>query len=238
MKKEKLAVLSVRSLNADVYELVLGCDTPMRAGQFVEISVDGLYLRRPISVADCGDGKLVLLIKEVGEGTRRLRALREGDVLDVITGLGNGFDTDAERPLLIGGGIGCAPLYKLAKEFAQKGIRPTAVLGFRTANEIYYAEEFAAVCDIAVATDDGSAGEKGNAVSVAKSMKFDRFYACGPAVMLKAAARSFPCGQISLEARMGCGYGVCMGCSIHTVSGPARVCKEGPVFQAKEVVWD
>ena len=237
MKREILSVISCRDLNAGVYELVLSGASDMRAGQFVELSVPGFYLRRPISVADSADGVLTLLVKEVGEGTKKLRTIKSGDTVDALTGLGNGFDTNAEKPLLVGGGIGCAPLYKLAKDFAAAGVRATAVLGFRNAAEVYYAEEFSRFCDVVIATDDGSAGVRGNAVSAAESIDFDRFYACGPQVMLRAAAEKLVYGQVSLEARMGCGFGACMGCSIKTTKGYARVCKEGPVFEAEEVVW-
>lgn len=237
MKREILSVISCRDLNAGVYELVLSGASDMRAGQFVELSVSGFYLRRPISVADSADGVLTLLVKEAGEGTKKLRTVKSGDTVDALTGLGNGFDTNAEKPLLVGGGIGCAPLYKLAKDFAAAGVRATAVLGFRNAAEVYYAEEFARFCDVVIATDDGSAGVRGNAVSAAEGIDFDRFYACGPQVMLRAAAEKLRHGQVSLEARMGCGFGACMGCSIKTTKGYARVCKEGPVFEAEEVVW-
>lgn len=237
MKREILSVISCRDLNAGVYELVLSGASDMRAGQFVELSVPGFYLRRPISVADSADGVLTLLVKEAGEGTKKLRTVKSGDTVDALTGLGNGFDLNAEKPLLVGGGIGCAPLYKLAKYFAAAGVRPTAVLGFRNAAEVYYAEEFARFCDVVIATDDGSAGVRGNAVSAAEGIDFDRFYACGPQVMLRAAAQKLVYGQVSLEARMGCGFGACMGCSIKTTKGYARVCKEGPVFEAEEVVW-
>lgn len=237
MKREILSVISCRDLNAGVYELVLSGASDMRAGQFVELSVPGFYLRRPISVADSADGVLTLLVKEAGEGTKKLRTVKSGDTVDALTGLGNGFDLNAEKPLLVGGGIGCAPLYKLAKDFAAAGVRPTAVLGFRNAAEVYYAEEFARFCDVVIATDDGSAGVRGNAVSAAEGVDFDRFYACGPQVMLRAAAQKLVYGQVSLEARMGCGFGACMGCSIKTTKGYARVCKEGPVFEAEEVVW-
>lgn len=240
MERQILTVAHNRDLNDSVFELVLRGASPMRAGQFVEIRAEGFYLRRPISVTDSDGDRLFLLIKEVGEGTKTLRALRNGDKVDVITGLGNGFDLSAERPLLIGGGIGCAPLYMLAKEFAAKGIRPHAMLGFRNKGEIYYADEFSEFCDVTIATDDGSSGYRGNAVAAVKEsgILFDRFYACGPAVMLKSAAEAFPTGQISLEARMGCGFGVCMGCSIKTTGGFKRVCKEGPVFEASEVIWE
>ena len=236
MKHEILKVLGLRALNGGVYELSLSGASEMRAGQFVELAVPGFFLRRPISVADLEDGVLTLLVKEVGEGTKKLRESVKGESVDALTCLGNGFDLSASSPLLVGGGIGCAPLFKLAKEFAAKGIRPRAVLGFRNAEEAYYLDEFARYCDVTVATDDGSLGIKGNAVSAARDIPHDRFYACGPAVMLRAA-NVLGEGQISLEARMGCGFGACMGCSIKTTSGYARVCKEGPVFDAAEVIW-
>ena len=236
MKHEILKVLGLRALNGGVYELSLSGASEMRAGQFVELAVPGFFLRRPISVADLEDGVLTLLVKEVGEGTKKLRESVKGESVDALTCLGNGFDLSASSPLLVGGGIGCAPLFKLAKEFAAKGIRPRAVLGFRNAEEAYYLDEFARYCDVTVATDDGSLGIKGNAVSAARDIPHDRFYACGPAVMLRAASVLGE-GQISLEARMGCGFGACMGCSIKTTSGYARVCKEGPVFDAAEVIW-
>ena len=236
MKHEILKVLGLRALNGGVYELSLSGASEMRAGQFVELAVPGFFLRRPISVADLEDGVLTLLVKEVGEGTKKLRESVKGESVDALTCLGNGFDLSSSFPLLVGGGIGCAPLFKLAKEFAAKGIRPRAVLGFRNAEEAYYLDEFARYCDVTVATDDGSLGIKGNAVSAARDIPHDRFYACGPAVMLRAA-NVLGEGQISLEARMGCGFGACMGCSIKTTSGYARVCKEGPVFDAAEVIW-
>ena len=238
MKRELLSVISCRPLNRTVFELKLAGASAMRAGQFVELSVPGFFLRRPISVADSeADGTLTLLIKTVGEGTKKLRTLAPGDTLDALTGLGNGFDLDSSSPLLVGGGIGCAPLYKLAKDLAAAGVRPHAVLGFRNAEEMYYVKEFERYCDVTVATDDGSAGVKGNAVTASAGIPHDRFYACGPQVMLRAAAGTLGRGQVSLEARMGCGFGACMGCSIVMTKGYARVCKEGPVFEAAEVVW-
>ena len=214
MKRELLSVISCRPLNGTVFELKLAGASAMRAGQFVELSVPGFFLR-----------------------TKKLRTLAPGDTLDALTGLGNGFDLDSSSPLLVGGGIGCAPLYKLAKDLAAAGVRPHAVLGFRNAEEMYYVKEFERYCDVTVATDDGSAGVKGNAVTASAGIPHDRFYACGPQVMLRAAAGTLGRGQVSLEARMGCGFGACMGCSIVTTKGYARVCKEGPVFEAAEVVW-
>lgn len=236
-----LTVIDNRALNPGVFELTLGgAAEEMRAGQFVEIAAEGFYLRRPISVARFSDGVLTLIIKIVGGGTDRLSRLARGDRADVLTGLGHGFDKSAEKPLLIGGGIGCAPLYQLAAEFAAKGVAPEIILGFRNGEEMYYLEEFGRFGNVTVATDDGSAGLKGNVLQAVreKAIGFDRFYACGPAAMLRAAASALPCGQISLEARMGCGFGACMGCSIKTTDGFKRVCKEGPVFEATEVIWE
>ena len=176
MKRELLSVISCRPLNGMVFELKLAGASAMRAGQFVELSVPGFFLRRPISVADSeADGTLTLLIKTVGEGTKKLRTLAPGDTLDALTGLGNGFDLDSSSPLLVGGGIGCAPLYKLAKDLAAAGVRPHAVLGFRNAEEMYYVKEFERYCDVTVATDDGSAGVKGNAVTASAGIPHDRF---------------------------------------------------------------
>ena len=237
MKQELLEVLSCRTLNGSVYELKLSGASEMRAGQFVELAVPGFFLRRPISVADWEDGVLTLIVKQVGEGTKQLRTVQPGEKIDALTCLGNGFDRSARRPLLLGGGIGCAPLFRLAKDFAASGIRPVAVLGFRNAEEIYYAEEFSRYCDVTVATDDGSAGVKGNAVSAAADIPHDRFYACGPVVMLRAAAQACGSGQVSMEARMGCGFGACMGCSCRTKYGSKRICKDGPVLEKEEIVW-
>ena len=240
MKRELLTVKSNRKLNESVFELVLTGASPMRAGQFAELTAEGFFLRRPISLARYEDGEAVFLIRIAGAGTAKMSLLEAGQTVDALTCLGNGFDVSADAPLLIGGGIGCAPLYQLAREFGAKGVRPVAVLGFRTAAEAYYLDEFAAVADVTVATDDGSLGVRGNALDAvrAANIRFDRYYACGPAVMLRALAGGLGNGQLSLEARMGCGFGACMGCSIKTVSGFKRVCKEGAVFEASEILWE
>lgn len=240
MKRETLTLTGNRPLNSSVFELTFTGASPMSAGQFVELTTEGFFLRRPISVADWEDGKLTLLVRIAGEGTKRMSALCAGDKVDALTCLGNGFDLSSQKPLLIGGGIGCAPLYKLAKDFVAKGVRPEIVLGFRNADEAYYVEEFSALGNVTVATDDGSAGVKGNAVAAAlgAGKDFDLYYACGPAVMLRALCAADARGQVSLEARMGCGFGACMGCSIKTTGGFRRVCKEGPVFRASEVIWE
>lgn len=241
MRATKLTVLSNKQLNPVTYELMLAGDNlTAQSGQFIEVAVQDCYLKRPFSVADFYDGKLVVLYKTVGVGTKAMTLWRAGDTTDALVQLGNGFDTScATKPLLIGGGIGIAPLYLLAKEFAAKGIRPKAVLAFRTKDEAYYLDEFAAVCDVVVTTDDGSLGNRGYAIDTLKpnNIDYDYYYACGPMPMLKGLAQYSPNGQISLEARMGCGFGACMGCSIMTTSGAKRVCKEGPVFFASEVIF-
>lgn len=244
MKRETPVLTGNRPLTPTVFEMTFSGASLMRAGQFVELAVEGQYLRRPISVADSRDGVLTLLVKRVGVGTDKMAEWQAGKEVSALTCLGNGFDLSAQKPLLVGGGIGCAPLYMLAREFAENGVRPTAVLGFQTAAEIYYRDEFARYADVIIATDDGSEGFKGNAVAAlrdngfAEGKQFDRYYACGPAVMLRALSEWSTAGQLSLEARMGCGFGACMGCSIKTTDGFRRVCKEGPVFDAASVIWE
>ncbi|HKL94448.1 MAG TPA: dihydroorotate dehydrogenase electron transfer subunit [Clostridia bacterium] len=241
MQEQILKVISNVRLNESTYKLELfGDDLKMSSGQFVEVKLDNFYLRRPFSVAKCEQHSLTLLYKVVGFGTKEMTEIKPSDTLSVLTYLGVGFDVErAKKPLLIGGGIGSAPLYQLALEFNALGIKPTIILGFRNKAEIFYYEEFKKLGDVIIATDDGSFGEKANAVSVLKSSKldFDFYYACGPMVMLKALAEFSTLGQLSLEARMACGFGACMGCTILTTKGAKRVCKEGPVFNAKEVVF-
>lgn len=239
MEQKILTVIKNRALGADIYELTLsGEDLKMLPGQFVELKLDGFFLRRPISVCDSDYDRLTLLYKVAGEGTKAMTFLSEGDRLDALTHLGNGFRLSAKRPLLIGGGIGIAPLYRLAKEFKSKGVDPEMILGFKNADEAVYTDKFSAFGKVIIATDDGSMGVKGNAVSAMKAScaSFDRYYACGPSVMLKALKEENENGELSLEARMGCGFGVCMGCSVMTKSGAKRVCREGPVFDASEVL--
>lgn len=244
MKRETLLLTGNRPLTPTVFELTFSGASAMRAGQFVELEVEGQYLRRPISVCDSADGTLTLLVKRVGVGTDKMSRWQAGREVSALTGLGNGFGSDATKPLLVGGGIGCAPLYRLARDFAEKGVRPTVVLGFQAAAEIYYRDEFARYAEVIVATDDGSDGFKGNAVAAlrdkgfAAGKDFDRYYACGPVVMLRALSAWCADGELSLEARMGCGFGACMGCSIKTTDGFRRVCKEGPVFDAAKVIWE
>jgi dihydroorotate dehydrogenase electron transfer subunit len=248
MKQVILTIEQNKELAANAYEMVLSGDVSAvtAPGQFVNIQLPGRYLRRPISVCDCGPGRLTLIYKVLGEGTADMTKMQPGTKLDVLTGLGNGFDLTraGDRPVLIGGGIGIPPLYWLAKELIRTGKTPAVVLGFNSKDEMFYVEEFRKLgCEVTVATADGSYGIKGyvtNAVIQASggaNNSFSQYYSCGPTPMLKAVhALDLP-GQLSLEERMGCGFGACMGCSIKTTDGYKRVCKDGPVFNKEELPW-
>ncbi len=231
-------------LAAGAYKMVLTGDTTDVAapGQFVNIALPGRFLRRPISVCDRSEGRLTLLYKTVGKGTAQMAAMRPGDTLDVLTGLGNGFSLEeaGSTPLLAGGGIGAAPLYWLAKALIARGVRPHAVLGFNRAADVFYADEFAALgCAVTVATADGGAGVRGFVTDAMKGVSYSYVYACGPEAMLRAVwERTTGDGQFSFEARMGCGFGACMGCTRQTTAGPKRVCKDGPVFRKGEILWE
>ena len=226
-KKGIYKILANEPLTASVWRMVLEGDTEwiVRPGQFVNIALEGRYLRRPISVCDCDARTLTLIYKVVGGGTEQMSRMAAGAELDLLTGLGNGFDTsnDARRPLLVGG----EPV--------------SVVLGFNTADEIFYADEFRALgCDVHVATADGSAGTKGFVTTAiaGDGIDFDYFYACGPLPMLRALCDSVAQeGQLSFEERMGCGFGACMGCSCKTKYGNKRICKEGPVLTKGEIIW-
>lgn len=213
----------------------------VRPGQFVNIALEGRFLRRPISVCDYDERSIVLIYKVVGEGTAQMSRMRPGERLDLLTGLGNGFatDNDARRPLLVGGGVGVPPLYNLAKRLLAAGKPVQAVLGFNTAAEVFYADEFRALgCSVTVATADGSRGVKGFVTDALAGLDFDYFYACGPLPMLRALSQATACdGQLSFEERMGCGFGACMGCSCRTLTGGKRICKEGPVLRKGEIIW-
>ena len=245
MQRVLLTVTKNEALTPLIYEMKLAGDVSgvTRAGQFVEIALDGLYLRRPISVCNYEDGELTLIYKVVGKGTDLMSQMAEGTQLDVLTGLGNGFDIDheCEKPLLVGGGVGVPPLYRLTRDLIARGKEVTVVLGFNTESEIFYAEKFEeAGAKVIIATADGSVGVKGFVTTaIAESgVEADYFYSCGPLPMLKALCQSLEIdGEVSLEERMGCGFGICMGCSIMTTNGAKRVCKDGPVFKKEEVIW-
>lgn len=212
-------------------------------GQFVNIAVDGKFLRRPISVSDFGDGVITLLYDIVGEGTEWLSHRRPGDTLDILSGLGNGFSLDyvPERPVLLGGGIGAAPMLKLAKELVRLGSKPTVILGHNTSADVVMTGMLLdAGAEVLVATVDGSAGTKGFVTDVIRehNLNPDYFYACGPLPMMRALCDSLDCdGQLSLDERMGCGFGACMCCSLQTRTGNKRICKEGPVFFKNDLIW-
>ena len=211
-------------------------------GQFINIQLDGLYLRRPISVYDRDDSSVTIIYKVVGKGTEQMRNMQIGETLDVLTGLGNGYDLSlsGEHPLLLGGGVGVPPLYMLAKELIAQGKTVSVILGFNTKNEVFGEEEFRALgADVTVTTVDGSYGVKGFVTDAMKTMDYTYFYTCGPEPMLKAiynvAATE---GQFSFEERMGCGFGACMGCSCKTITGYKRICKDGPVMKKEEILWE
>lgn len=244
MTKQSLFTLeSNRKIAADVYEMVLNGDTSAitAPGQFVNIALDGHFLRRPISVCDSEDGRLTLIYKVVGGGTEQMSCMIPGGVLDLLTGLGNGYDTalSGNRPLVIGGGVGVPPLYKLVKTLVSQGKHPVAILGFNKEEEIFYKEKFEALCETHVATADGSVGTRGFVTDVLPKVgEYSYFYTCGPLPMLKAVYdRTATSGQFSFEERMGCGFGACMGCSCKTKVGNKRICKEGPVLVKEEIIW-
>ena len=242
MKQGLFEVLKNKRLTDSVYEMTLAGDTSAitAPGQFVNIRLDGFYLRRPISVCDCEEGKLTIVYKTVGKGTEYLAAAKTGDKFDVLTGLGNGYDLalSGSSALLIGGGVGVPPLYLLAKRLISEGKSVKVILGFNTASEVFYEEEFKALgASVTVTTADGTKGVKGF-VTAAMDCDCSYFYTCGPEPMLKAVyAASKTSGQFSFEERMGCGFGACMGCSCKTVTGYKRICKDGPVLRKEEILW-
>lgn len=243
MKQVIFEIISNTALTRDVYRMVLSGDTSAitAPGQFVEIALPGKFLRRPISVSDWGENSLTLIYKVVGHGTEQMAGLPAGTKLDILTGLGNGYDTakSGDNPVLVGGGVGVPPLYGLCKTLLRQGKHPRVVLGFNKASEIFLADEFRALgVEVSIATADGSVGTKGFVTDVLKVLPYSYFYACGPMPMFKAMEHVVTTGgQYSMEERMGCGFGACMGCSIQTKSGAKRVCKDGPVFPREEVFF-
>ena len=244
MKQGLFEIVSNVPLTDNVYKMVLQGDTShiTATGQFVNLKLEGKYLRRPISVCDCEGDVLTLVYKVVGKGTAQMRDMVPGETLDVLTGLGNGYDTAlaGEKPLLLGGGVGVPPLYKLAKTLIAEGREVTVILGFNTASEVFYEEEFKALgATVLVATADGSRGVKGFVTDAMKGLDYTHFYTCGPEPMLKAVYKATETdGQFSFEERMGCGFGACMGCSCKTITGYKRICKDGPVMRKGEILWD
>ena len=242
MKQQILTITENLPVTAAVYRMVLtGKDLEQQVpGGFVNIRLGGLFLRRPISVYDSEPGSLTILYKVVGKGTAQMSGMEPGETLDVLTGLGNGYDLSkaGNRPLLLGGGVGVPPLYLLARQLIAAGKRPYAVLGFNTAAEVFGEADFRALgCDVAVTTADGSYGIKGF-VTDAMPEEYSYFYTCGPEPMLRAVYRAAKTsGQFSFEERMGCGFGACMGCSCRTITGYKRICREGPVLEKEEILW-
>ena len=244
MKQSIFTILTNEALTPSVYRMTLSGDTSAitAPGQFVNIRLAGKFLRRPISVCDWEDGKLTLVYKVVGHGTAQMAAMAPGENLDILTGLGNGYDLGlvGDAPLLVGGGVGVPPMYGLAKHLRAMGKEVQVILGFNTKAEIFYEQEFKDLgCAVTVTTADGSYGVKGFVTDAMKNMHYSHFCACGPEPMLKALyAASTTSGQMSFEERMGCGFGACMGCSCKTLTGNKRICKDGPVMKKEEILWD
>ncbi|WP_446423893.1 dihydroorotate dehydrogenase electron transfer subunit [Mailhella sp.] len=243
MKQGIYTITENIALTKDVWSMVLSGDTSAMTapGQFIEITLPGFFLRRPISVCDYDENSITIIYKVVGRGTDAMTKLKAGDALDILTGLGNGFDPSkaGDTPLLVGGGVGVPPLYHLAKKLLAAGKKVNVILGFNKADEIFYAEEFNALgANVTVTTVDGSVGVKGF-VTNALPENISFVYTCGPMPMLKALykATGETSGEYSLEERMGCGFGACMGCSIMTREGAKRVCKDGPIFQKEVLTW-
>ena len=242
MKNLIFTITENKLIAKNTYLMKLAGDiSGIEAGQFVNIQLDGYYLRRPISVCDAEDGALTLIYKVVGAGTEAMSKMPADTKLDLLTGLGNGYDTalSGNEPLLIGGGAGVPPLYKLAKKLISEGKSVKVILGFNTKDEVFFDKEFAALgAAVTVTTVDGSLGMKGFVTSAMEDIDYTYFYTCGPEPMLKAVYRaSKTSGQMSFEERMGCGFGACMGCSCKTVTGNKRICKEGPVLIKEDVIW-
>ena len=242
MKQSIFTIVSNEALTRDVFKMVLSGDTShvTNCGQFVNIQLDGMFLRRPISVCDYDAETLTIVYKVVGKGTEAMSKMAPGTRLDILTGLGNGYDLSmaGDKPVLLGGGVGVPPMYNLAKKLRALGKDVTVILGFNTASEIFYEAEFQALgCTVTVTTVDGSYGTKGF-VTDALPENYTYFYTCGPEPMLKAVYKATATsGEMSFEERMGCGFGACMGCSCKTLTGYKRICKEGPVMKKEEILW-
>ena len=244
MKQSIFQITENIPLTENVYRMrLIGDLSEIKSpGQFVNIRLSGYFLRRPISVCDFGENTVTIIYKTVGDGTKYLSALKSGDKLDVLTGLGNGFDVGSggERPLVIGGGVGVPPMYGLAKRLISENKKPVCVLGFNKETDVFYKKEFEDLgAEVYIATADGSVGEKGFVTDVIKNLSgYTYYYACGPLPMLKAVYDTAKTsGELSFEERMGCGFGACMGCSCKTKYGNKRICKDGPVLKKEEIIW-
>ena len=242
MERVVFKIKNNKKIAKNVFEIKLegNTDAITKSGQFVNIQLDGLYLRRPISVCDYSKNSLTLVYKVVGKGTEQLSKMEKGD-LDVLVGLGNGYDTElsGKEPVLIGGGVGVPPLFNLCKKLLAEGKKPIVILGFNTKDEIFYEEEFKKLgVNVYVTTVNGEYGIKGFVTDALKNINYTYFYTCGPEPMLKAVYNSTATsGQLSFEERMGCGFGACMGCTCKTKYGNKRICKDGPVLVKEEIIW-
>ena len=243
MKQSIFEVKANTKIAENTYKMVLGgdCSGITASGQFVNIKLDGFFLRRPISVCDYDDNELTLIYKVVGKGTEYMAELGAGEKLDILTGLGNGYDLSksGNEPVLIGGGAGVPPMYNLCRKLVAEGKKPKVILGFNKENEVFFENEFKALgAEVTVTTADGSYGMKGFVTDALKNMKYTYIYSCGPEPMLKAIYNTAETsGQLSFEERLGCGFGACMGCSCATKYGNKRICKDGPVLEMEEIIW-
>ena len=243
MKDTIFKVLSNTEIARNTYKMTLSGDTEKitAPGQFVNIKLEGFYLRRPISICDYDNSTIKIIYKVVGEGTEVMSNMTSGEMLDVLCGLGNGFDTSKsmDKPVLIGGGVGVPPMYNLCKKLIDEGKKVTVILGFNKKDEIFYEDEFKKLgADVKVTTVDGSYGIKGFVTDALKDTEYTYFYTCGPMPMFKAIeSTAATSGQYSFEERMGCGFGACMGCSCKTKYGNKRICKDGPVLEREEIIW-
>ena len=243
MKQSIFKITSNEKIARDIFKMTLAGDTSAitAPGQFVNIKLDGFFLRRPISVCDCVGENLTLIYKTVGRGTEQMSRMKNGDELDLLTGLGNGYNTKISggSPLLVGGGVGVPPMYMLCRKLISEGKNVTVVLGFNSKDDVFYENEFRALgADVHIATADGTYGIKGFVTDVIKDMQYTFFYTCGPEPMFRAMHKMMKTpGQYSFEERMGCGFGACMGCSCKTLTGNKRICKEGPVMESEEIIW-
>lgn len=244
LKQGLFEIKENKKIAKSVYKMkLLGDATAIeKPGQFINIKLDGFFLRRPISVCDCDENNIDIIYKVVGTGTEVMSNMKEGEILDILTGLGNGFDLSksGENPIVVGGGVGVPPMYMLAKKLKERGKNVKAILGFNTKDEVFYKEEFSSLgIETFVTTADGSMGTKGFVTDALELCSdYTYFYTCGPEPMLKALyGKTATPGQFSFEERMGCGFGACMGCSCKTKYGNKRICKDGPVLSKEEIIW-
>ena len=243
MKQGIFRITSNEKIARDIFKMTLAGDPSAitAPGQFVNIKLDGFFLRRPISVCDCVGDNLTLIYKTGGRGTEQVSRMKNGDELDLLTGLGNGYNTrtSGNSPLLVGGGVGVPPMYMLCKELISEGKKVTVVLGFNSKDDVFCEDEFKALgADVHISTADGTYGTKGFVTDVIKDLQYTFFYTCGPEPMFRAMHKIMKTpGQYSFEERMGCGFGACMGCSCKTLTGNKRICKEGPVMESEEIIW-